>query len=201
MQEKDQTILKRKRVSDYVARAIVGLLFLVGNVLFGKRYAARAVVLESVAAIPGMVGAFLIHLRVLRHLRADRAWVEELIGEATNEHFHLLVYKEMAHLRWHDHVLVWASQAFFVVLYSLVYCLSPRTGHRIVGCLEEHAVATYTEWLEAVQIGMYPNRAASKMATQYWSLQENATLIDVIIATRTDEEFHRDSNHAFADRS
>ncbi|HSO44827.1 MAG TPA: alternative oxidase, partial [Rhodoferax sp.] len=51
---------------DRGARALVKFMRFFADTFFGKRYGHRAVVLETVAAVPGMVGGALQHLRALR---------------------------------------------------------------------------------------------------------------------------------------
>lgn len=43
------------------------------DAFFSKRYGSRAVVLETVAAVPGMVGGALQHLRALRRMGLQSA--------------------------------------------------------------------------------------------------------------------------------
>jgi ubiquinol oxidase len=52
--------------SDRVALGITRGLRFLADTFFAKRYGNRAIVLETVAAVPGLVGAALIHLRCLR---------------------------------------------------------------------------------------------------------------------------------------
>ena len=84
-------------------------------------------------------------------------------------------------------------------MFFLLYVISPRTAHRVVGYLEEEAVDSYTEYLADVRSGIYENVAAPQIAIDYWKLAPDASLCDVIIAVRTDEVAHRDVNHRFAD--
>ncbi len=56
-------------VSDRLAFAFVKALRFVADRFFAGRYGHRAVVLETVAAVPGMVGGLLQHLKALRHIR------------------------------------------------------------------------------------------------------------------------------------
>ena len=72
-------------LSDRVAFGFVKALRFVADRFFAKRYGHRAVVLETVAAVPGMVGGLLQHLKALRHIRDDRGWIRELLDEAENE--------------------------------------------------------------------------------------------------------------------
>jgi len=60
--------------SDRIALAFVKTLRFVADTFFARRYGHRAVVLETVAAVPGMVAGLLQHLRGLREMRDDRAW-------------------------------------------------------------------------------------------------------------------------------
>ena len=58
-------------IGDRVALATVKVMRLFADAFFGARYGHRAVVLETVAAVPGMVGGLLQHLKALRHIRDD----------------------------------------------------------------------------------------------------------------------------------
>ena len=53
---------KPENLSDKVALAFTKLLRFIADTFFKKKYGHRAVVLETVAAVPGMVGGMLIHL-------------------------------------------------------------------------------------------------------------------------------------------
>ncbi|MEY3528653.1 MAG: hypothetical protein RLZZ549_1139, partial [Pseudomonadota bacterium] len=68
----------------------------------------------------------------------------------------------------------------------------------IVGYFEEEAVYSYSEYLKEIDEGHIPNVPAPKIAIDYWKLDSNATLRDVVIAVRKDEAHHRDTNHQFA---
>ena len=90
-------------------------------------------------------------------------------------------------------------QNLFWHVYFVIYVFFPRTAHRIVGYFEEEAVYSYTEYLREIEEGRIDNIAAPKIAIDYWKLSANATLRDVVIAVRKDEEEHRDVNHGYAD--
>ena len=188
-----------KCFSDHLAYRSVRMLSLFADVFFKHRYGHRAVVLETVAGVPGMVGAMLLHLSSLRHIEDDKGWIHTLLNEAENERMHLMVYVEIAkptHLeRW---IIVFVQLVFFTT-YSVIYIISGRTGHRIVGYLEEEAVHSYTQFLKEIDEHLYENTPAPAIAISYWKLEAGATLRDVVIATRNDEIHHRDTNHAFSD--
>lgn len=153
----------------------------------------------TVAGVPGMVGATLRHLRSLRRMEDDHGWISTLMDEAENERMHLLTFIEIASPSWFERVLIILAQGFFYTLYFLIYVVSPRTAHRIIGYFEEEAIVSYTEYLEEVETGAIENIPAPDRAIQYWDLPKDARLMDVIRAVREDEAGHRDVNHGFAD--
>lgn len=169
------------------------------DVFFSKRYGSRAVVLETVAAVPGMVGGTLQHLRALRLMQSDHGWIRVLLDEAENERMHLMTFIEIAQPTRLERLLVLLVQGAFYNLFFLLYLFSPGTAHRIVGYLEEEAVYSYTEYLAGVDDGTYPNVPAPQIAIDYWQLTPGAFLRDVIVVIRADEAHHRDVNHRFAD--
>src|SRR6476469_5145406 len=81
--------------SDRIAYGFVKFLRLFADTFFAKRYGHRAVVLETVAAVPGMVGATLNHLKCLRRMEDDRGWIRTLMDEAENERMHLMTFIEV----------------------------------------------------------------------------------------------------------
>lgn len=184
---------------DRIALGFVKLVKAAADAFFGRRYGHRAVVLETIAAVPGMVGATLQHLRALRRMQGDRGWIRTLLEEAENERMHLMTFIHVARPTQLERLLVVLAQAFFYNLYFLVYLASPKTAHRITGYLEEEAVHSYTEYLARVDSGACENVAAPRIAIDYWALPADARLREVILAVRHDETRHRDVNHAYAD--
>lgn len=167
--------------------------------LFKKRYGNRAIVLETIAAVPGMVGGLLQHLKALRLIRDDRGWIKALIDEAENERIHLLVYSHIAKPSSGERLLIMIVQFFFYHLYFLLYLISPRTAHRTVGYFEEEAIHSYRVYLSLIDDGTIKNVPAPQIAKEYWHLRNDALLRDVVVATINDEIIHRDVNHTFAD--
>ncbi|HEX2595373.1 MAG TPA: alternative oxidase [Luteimonas sp.] len=186
--------------SDSVALGITRGLRFLADTFFAKRYGNRAIVLETVAAVPGMVGAALIHLRCLRWMRDDEGWIRTLMDEAENERMHLMTFIEIARPNWLERSLVLVAQAFFFTFFLLLYILSARTAHRLVGYFEEQAVVSYTQYLEQIDDGKIENVLAPQIALDYWRLPANARLRDVVLAVRADEAEHRDVNHCFAEQ-
>lgn len=184
---------------DRIALGFVKLVKAAADAFFGRRYGHRAVVLETIAAVPGMVGATLQHLRALRRMQGDRGWIRTLLDEAENERMHLMTFIHVAQPTQFERLLVVLAQAFFYNLYFFVYLASPKTAHRITGYLEEEAVHSYTEYLARVDSGACANVAAPGIAIDYWALPADARLREVIVAVRDDEIRHREVNHAYAD--
>jgi ubiquinol oxidase len=183
---------------DRFAYAFVRFLRFFADVFFAKRYGHRAIVLETVAAVPGMVGATLTHLRCLRRIENDRGWIRTLMDEAENERMHLMTFIEIAQPNWFERLLVILVQGFFYNAYFLLYLLAPAVAHRVVGYFEEEAVQSYTNYLALIDAGEHANVPAPEIARTYWNLPAGATLRDVVLAVREDEAGHRDVNHGYA---
>ena len=189
---------KPENFSDKVALGFTKLLRFIADTFFKKKYGHRAVVLETVAAVPGMVGGMLIHLKSLRRIKEDKGWIKTLLDEAENERMHLMTFINIAQPTLFERFLIMFAQFIFIVFYLLVYTISSRTAHRIVGYFEEEAVISYTQYLEEVESGKIKNVKAPKIAIDYWNLPLNSTLKDVIKVVRDDEAGHRDLNHSYA---
>ena len=166
------------------------------NTFFAKRYGHRAIVLETVAAVPGMVGATINHLTALRRMCDDDGWIRTLMEEAENERMHLMTFVQIAQPNLFERLVIILVQWIFYIGFFLLYLVSKRTAHRIVGYFEEEAVISYTLYLKEIDEGRSPNVAAPAIAKHYWKMPDTATLRDVVV--RADEAHHRDANHGFA---
>jgi len=187
-----------RSASDRVAYGFVKLLRLVADTFFAKRYGHRAVVLETVAAVPGMVGALFNHLKSLRRMQDDGGWIKTLMDEAENERMHLMTFIEVCKPTLFERFVVVAVQWVFYLFFCGLYLVSPKTAHRVVGYFEEEAVISYTHYLREIDEGRSANVPAPAIARRYWNLPESATLRDVVLVVRADEAHHRDVNHGFA---
>lgn len=185
--------------SDTVALVLTKLLRWTADTFFARRYGHRAVVLETVAAVPGIVGATLQHLRSLRRGGEEADWIRTLMDEAENERMHLRTFVQLAQPTLVERALILLAQGVFFNAFFVLYLASPRTAHRLVGYFEEEAVLSYTRFLHEVDAGRIANVPAPAVARDYWAMSPDATLRDVIIAVREDEMHHRDANHDMAD--
>lgn len=187
-----------KSLSDHIAYRIVRFLRFFADSFFSNRYGHRAVVLETVAGVPGMVGGMLQHLKSLRQCKDDGGRIKVLLEEAENERMHLMTFIEIAQPNWIERTLIVIAQILFFIAYFLLYVLSPRTSHRLVSYMEEEAVYSYTQYLYEVESGKIENVPVPPIAVKYWNLEEDAKLKDLIIAVRKDEAHHRDQNNQYA---
>jgi len=185
-------------VSDRIAYGFTKALRFCADTFFAKRYGHRAIVLETVAAVPGMVGATLTHLRCLRRMCDDKGWIRTLMDEAENERMHLMTFIHVAKPTLFERCVILGVQWVFYVAFFLLYLVSARTAHRVVGYFEEEAVFSYTCYLKEIDEGRSPNVPAPDIALRYWGLPKDATLRDVVLVVRADEAHHRDVNHGFA---
>jgi ubiquinol oxidase len=186
--------------SDHFALGFTKLLRFIADTFFAKRYGHRAIVLETVAAVPGMVGGTIQHLNSLRNMVDDDGWIRTLMEEAENERMHLMAFIEIAKPTRFERLVILLAQWIFYVGFFLLYLISARTAHRVVGYFEEEAVLSYSLYLQELDEGRSPNVPAPAIAKHYWKLAESATLRDVVLIVQADEAHHRDINHGFSSR-
>jgi ubiquinol oxidase len=184
--------------SDHFALGFTKLLRFCADTFFAKRYGHRAVVLETVAAVPGMVGATINHLKCLRRMKDDNGWIRTLMEEAENERMHLMTFVEIAKPTLFERFVIIAVQWVFYIAFFLLYLISAKTAHRVVGYFEEEAVISYTHYLAEIDEGRSANVPAPAIALRYWKMPADAMLRDVVLLVRADEAHHRDVNHGFS---
>ena len=197
--DQDSTHKYPHGLSDRSAYLITRALRIAADIFFRKRYGHRAVVLETVAAVPGMVAGMLHHFKSLRSMTDDDGIIKELLDEAENERMHLMTFIEISKPTLFERLLVLGAQIVFGTFYFFLYVFFRRTSHRMIGYFEEEAVTSYTEFLDEIDKGTIENVSAPKIAVDYWNLGNKATLRDVVVAVRNDEAGHRDKNHEIAD--
>jgi ubiquinol oxidase len=113
---------------------------------------------------------------------------------------HLLTFIHIAKPSRFERWMIILTQGIFYNLFFMLYLVSSKTAHRLVGYFEEEAVFSYTEYLEGIDRGDYENVPAPQIAIDYWNLAPDARLRDVILVIRDDEAGHRDVNHDFANQ-
>ena len=191
---------KPKNFSDFFALSMTKFFRFVADTFFAKRYGHRAVVLETVAGVPGMVAGMMLHFKSLRKMKTG--WgpdIREMLAEAENERMHLMFFIAIAKPNWFERWLVLFAQFIFIIFYTLLYIIDYKTAHRMIGYFEEEAVRSYTDYLAMVENGEVENVPAPQLAIDYYKMKKNAKLSDLIIKVRADELHHSVINHKYAD--
>ena len=188
------------KISDWFAMSMTKFFRFVADTFFAKRYGHRAVVLETVAGVPGMVAGMWLHLTSLRQMKTGYGpMIRELLAEAENERMHLMFFIEIANPNWFERYLVLFAQALFFIFYMILYMIDYKTAHRMIGYFEEEAVRSYTDYLAMVENGEVENVPAPELAIKYYNMKKSAKLSDLIVKVRADEMHHSKVNHGLAD--
>ena len=189
-----------EKISDVTAMSMTKFFRFFADLFFAKRYGHRAVVLETIAGVPGMVAGMWLHLKSLRQMKTGYGpIIRELLAEAENERMHLMFFIEITQPNLFERLLVLFAQAVFWVFYFVMYVLFPRTAHKMVAYFEEEAVRSYSNYLEMIKNNQLPNPPAPQLAIDYYGMQKSAKLSDMIKYVRADEEHHSKVNHRMAE--
>ena len=192
--------LNKQNISDAFALSMTKFFRVIADTFFAKRYGHRAVVLETVAGVPGMVAGVWMHFKSLRAMKAGYGeQIREMLAEAENERMHLMFFIEIAKPNHFERFIVLFAQMIFGLFYLFMYIFFTRTAHRMIGYFEDEAVKSYTEYLDLVESGKVENIQAPKLAVNYYNLGTDAKLSDLIRCVRADEEHHSATNHNYAD--
>ena len=185
---------------DKLAMSMTKFFRFIADTFFAKRYGHRAVVLETVAGVPGMVAGMWLHMKSLRKMKTGYGPdIREMLAEAENERMHLMFFIEIAQPNWFERYLVLFAQMIFMLFYTVLYVVDYKTAHRMIAYFEEEAVRSYTDYLALVEIGEVENVSAPKLAIKYYKMKDNAKLSDLIKKVRADEKHHSEVNHKYAD--
>jgi len=186
--------------SDGFAYSMTIFFRFIADTFFAKRYGHRAVVLETIAGVPGMVAGMWMHFKSLRSMKAGYGkHIREMLAEAENERMHLMFFIEIAKPNIFERSLVLFSQFLFGAFYFFMYVFFTKTAHRMIGFFEDEAVKSYTEYLKMIEDGEIENVKAPQIAIEYYDLKSNARLIDLVKCVKADEEHHSEVNHKYAD--
>ena len=193
--------IKTVNVSDTFAYSMTQFFRFTADTFFAKRYGHRAVVLETVAGVPGMVAGVWMHFKSLRAMKAGYGeQIREMLSEAENERMHLMFFIEIAKPNLIERTIVLSAQIVFGLFYLFMYIFFTRTAHRMIGYFEDEAVKSYTEYLEIVESGRVEDIPAPQLAIQYYNLGSDSKLSDLIRCVRADEQHHSETNHNYADK-
>ena len=188
-------------MADRFARSMTTFFRFFADTFFAKRYGHRAVVLETIAAVPGMVAGVHLHFKSLRKMKTGYGFaIREMLAEAENERMHLMFFIDIAKPNLFERFLVVLAQLIFMSFYFVLYMISFETAHRMVGYFEDEAVS-YTDYLDLIYRGEIENTYAPRLAVSYYNLKAGAKLSDMIMCVRDDEMKHAKVNHRYADKA
>jgi ubiquinol oxidase len=74
------------------------------------------------------------------------------------------VWMSVSHPSFLERMLVVFAQIAYTTFYTFCYIISPRFAHRLVGYLEEEAVAAYSMLLDSIDKGEIKNALAPEIA-------------------------------------
>ena len=186
-------------IRETLAMSMTKFFRFVADTFFAKRYGHRAVVLETVAGVPGIVAGVWLHLKSLRKMKTGYGPdIREMLSEAENERMHLMFFIEIAKPNWFERYLVLFAQLIFMIFYFILYVIDYKTAHRMIAYFEEEAVKSYTDYLGLVESGEVENVPAPRLAIQYYEMGSDAKLSDLIRRVRADEQHHSEVNHKYA---
>ena len=109
---------------NYFAMSMTKFFRFMADTFFAKRYGHRAVVLETVAGVPGMVAGMMLHFKSLRKMKTGYGPdIREMLAEAENERMHLMFFIEIAKPNFLERLLVLIAQIIFMIFYFVIYGL------------------------------------------------------------------------------
>ena len=187
------------KISDSFAKSMTMFFRFIADTFFAKRYGHRAVVLETIAGVPGMVAGVWLHAKSLRKMKTG--WgpkIREMMEEAENERMHLMIFIDIAQPTWLERWIVLFAQFIFIIFYTILYIFFPKTAHRMIHYFEEEAVVSYTNYLHMISSGQTEDVPAPQIAIEYYGLQGDARLSDVIVKVREDEKHHAKVNYNYS---
>lgn len=182
-------------MNDAFAMSMTRFFRFFADTFFRKKYGQRALVLETVAGVPGMIAGMLTHLRSLRYLqRGNGTKIHEMLEEAENERKHLMFFMEIVHPTALERLIIIFVQFIFWHFYLIMYILFPKTAHLMIHYFEEEAVRSYTEYLTLIENGTIEDIPAPEIAIEYYNMLPDAKLSDMIKYVRMDEAKHAEVN-------
>ena len=153
------------KASDTFAKSMTMFFRFVADTFFAKRYGHRAVVLETIAGVPGLVAGVWLHMKSLRKMEAGLGpKIREMMAEAENERMHLMIFIDIAKPSWLERWIVLFAQLIFILFYTFLYIFFPKTAHRMIHYFEEEAVVSYTQYLHMIKSGQTEDVPAPQIA-------------------------------------
>ena len=111
--------VSKENISDAFALSMTMFFKFTADTFFAKRYGHRAVVLETVAGVPGMVAGVWMHFKSLRAMKAGYGeQIREMLAEAENERMHLMFFIEIAKPNFFERLIVLSAQIVFGLFFT-----------------------------------------------------------------------------------
>ena len=106
----------RELIKDKFAKSMTMFFRFIADTFFAKRYGHRAVVLETVAAVPGMVAGVWLHMKSLRKMKTGLGpKIREMMEEAENERMHLMTFIKIAQPTLIERIIILLAQFIFII--------------------------------------------------------------------------------------
>ena len=109
-----------------------------------------------------------------------------------------MIFIDIAQPTWLERWIVLLAQFVFIIFYTILYIFFPKTAHRMIHYFEEEAVVSYTNYLHMISSGQTEDVPAPQIAIEYYGLQGDARLSDVIVKVREDEKHHAKVNYNYS---
>lgn len=190
-------------------RALVGILVFVINRVYKNRPYPRFYVLETVARVPYFSYLSVLHLYETLGWWRRVDWLKVHFAESWNELHHLLIMEELGGGdRWIDRFLSRHVALLYYWIIVVLYVVNPSSAYHFMEMVEEHAYASYDEFLTSEE-AFLKSQPAPQVAVSYYrdgdlymfdefqTAQPPAerrpnvdTLYDVFVAIRDDEMEH-----------
>lgn len=190
-------------------RLLVGVLVFVINVIYKKRPYPRFYVLETVARVPYFSYLSVLHLYETLGLWRKVDWLKVHFAESWNELHHLLIMESLGgDAFWGDRLLARSAALLYYWIVIGLYVVSPRAAYNFMEQVEEHAYASYDQFLTENEASL-KTQSAPDVAINYYrdgdlymfdefqtsQLPEHRrpeinNLYDVFVAIRDDEMEH-----------
>lgn len=187
-------------LGDYVVRGFVGFARSIVSTLGKHRFVDRALIANTIIASFAMSLAYVLHMKVVLKGSPHRDRIEELLGEASAAHFHIIVMQKLGKLSGTGKFILAILQGVGSLCFRFVVVCSPALGHRLLGYIYEKSITDYTIWIDAIKKDVAANLPADALALQYWELLEGSTLIEVLESMRMDNIRSRDREHEYGDK-
>lgn len=177
------------------------------NVVYGNRSIDRFYALETAARMPYFAYFSVLHLYETLGWFRKTPYMRTHVEENWNELYHLKIMEQLGGGRHPlDRVVAHMASVGYFFLTVLLYVLSPATAYDLSRRVEEHAYASYDEYIET-NMDYLKSREVPSVALQYYVENSNfttremlknsksqlPTLYDVFVRIRDDEKEHADS--------